>query len=150
MSDIIGSDHPFNQPQQKTLAAVLDTLVPASEDGQMPSATEVDFDQYLRTQGEIALPLIEAVLEQLDNTFAEQSLEERCAQLQAYSEADPLNFQQVLTHVYDAYYQDDRVRVAIGMIKGPVFPQGNEVMAGDLSLLDPVINNSEQHQYRKV
>ena len=42
------------------------------------------------------------------------------------------------------------VREAIGMIKGPVFPQGNEVSAGDLSLLDPVIANSEQHKYRQV
>ena len=39
---------------------------------------------------------------------------------------------------------------AIGMVQGAVFPQGNEVMAGDLSLLDPVIANSEQHQYRKI
>lgn len=148
MSDIISSDHPLSPDQQRLLAALLDTLVPASEDGQMPSAAEVEFDGYLRTQGEEAIPVVEAALQQFDHPFADLTLDDRCAQVQAYSERDPLMFQKLLTHVYDCYYQDDRVREVIGMVKGPVFPQGNEVMAGDLSLLDPVINNSKTHRYR--
>lgn len=148
MSDIIGSDHPLSTSQQALLTVLLDTLVPASEDGRMPSASAVDFDAYLRGQGAEALPLIEVALNHLDESFADQPLTVRCEQVQAYSAAEPLMFQGLLTHVYDCYYQDDRVREAIGMVKGAVFPQGNEVTAGDLSLLDPVINNSEQHQYR--
>ena len=36
------------------------------------------------------------------------------------------------------YYQDDRVMEAIGLEARPPFPKGSEVVAGDLSLLDPV------------
>ena len=150
MSDIISSDHPLNPDQQRQLAALLDTLVPASEDGQMPSAADVNFDTHLRNHGTEVLPIVKAVLNQLDPKFSSQSLSERCEHVRIFSTQDPETFQGLLMHVYDCYYQDDRVREGIGMIKGPVFPQGNEVIAGDLSLLDPVIHNSEQHQYRKL
>jgi hypothetical protein len=41
------------------------------------------------------------------------------------------------------------VRRAIGVVQGPVFPQGNEVVQGDLSLLDPVIENADRYRYRE-
>ena len=36
------------------------------------------------------------------------------------------------------YYRDDRVMASIGIEIRPPFPEGYEVEAGDLSLLDPV------------
>jgi hypothetical protein len=59
-------------------------------------------------------------------------------------------FMTLLPRVYDCYYQDDRVRRNIGVVTGAPFPQGNEVMPGDLSLLDPVIENSDRHRYRET
>jgi hypothetical protein len=44
---------------------------------------------------------------------------------------------------------DGRVRVQIGVVTGAPFPQGNQVAAGDLSLLDPVIEHRDRHVYRK-
>ena len=52
--------------------------------------------------------------------------------------------------MYDCYYQDDRVRSKIGVVTGAVFPQGNQIIPGDLALLDPVIENASRHSYRKT
>ena len=40
--------------------------------------------------------------------------------------------------------------LTIGVVTGAPFPQGNQVSPGDLSLLDPVIEHSERHVYRKA
>ena len=44
---VIATDHPLTAEQRQTLSAVLDTLVPASDDGTMPSAATLDFIGYL-------------------------------------------------------------------------------------------------------
>jgi len=150
LSDLISTDAPFDAAQLERLDALLDTLLPASEDGRMPSAAETGFNDYLRTQGAAAIPMLRTMLQALDADFANANLPQRCAQVEAWSQANPELFAGVLTHVYDCYYQHDRVRAALGMVQGAVFPQGNEVTPGDLSLLDPVIANSSRHQYRRL
>jgi hypothetical protein len=150
VSDLITSDHPLSAAEQSLLGALLDTLVPASDDGEMPSAADLGFAQYLLTQAPDFTPTLQTILARFDNEFCDLPMAQRVEQVQSFSAEDPQAFAALLTHAYDCYYQDDRVRQAIGMVQGPVFPQGNEVMAGDLSLLDPVIANSEQHQYRKI
>jgi hypothetical protein len=150
VSDLITSDHPLNAAEQSLLGALLDTLVPASDDGEMPSAADLGFAHYLLTQAQDFTPALQIILARFDNAFCGLPMARRVELVQSFSIEDPQSFAALLTHVYDCYYQDDRVRQAIGMVQGPVFPQGNDVMAGDLSLLDPVIANSEQHQYRKI
>jgi hypothetical protein len=150
MTDIISSDNPLNVEQQSTLTALLDTLVPASDDGSMPSAAEVDFGAYLRTQAPEFLPDLTTTLDELGPAFAALEPDERYEQVSRFSSAEPRRFQALLTRVYDCYYQDDRVRVAIGVATGAPFPQGNQVTPGDLSLLDPVIEAASRHQYRRT
>ena len=70
MADLISTDSPLTPTQQRTLAAVLETLVPASEDGRLPSAAEVDFGGYLLTQAEDYLPGLAGTLDDLDEGFA--------------------------------------------------------------------------------
>jgi flavin-dependent dehydrogenase len=41
-------------------------------------------------------------------------------------------------------------RMRVVCAPGSPFPQANTLVAGDLSLLDPVIRNSDQHRYRPV
>ena len=89
------------------------------------------------------------VLDGLAPDFAALSGRDRHERVAAFSQARPAEFAGLLARVYDCYYQDDRVRERIGVVKGAVFPQGNEVVQGDLSLLDPVIANSERHGYRR-
>ena len=149
MTDLISTDHPLTDGQRALLRALLDTLVPASDDGSMPSAAEVGFDAYLVTQAADFLPNLPAILDHFDAAFVDQPLDRRCERAAAFSADHPEAFAGLLTRVYDCYYQDDRVRTAIGAVRGAPFPQGNEVAAGELSLLDPVIANAQQHRYRQ-
>ena len=149
MPDIISTDHPLTRDQQILLAALLDTLVPASDDGAMPSAAEVGFDAYLLAQAENSIPLLISALQRFEPSFVDLSLADRCEHIRKFSVIDPPLFQALLTRVYDCYYQNDRVRVQIGVVTGAPFPQGNQVAPGDLSLLDPVIEHSARHVYRK-
>lgn len=150
MPDIISTDHPLTHAQQNLLAALLDTLVPASEDGTMPSAAGVGFDTYLLTQAEDLIPLLISALQRFDASFVDLSLADRYERVREFSANDPQAFQALLTRVYDCYYQNDRVRTQIGVVTGAPFPQGNEIAQGDLSLLDPVIASSARHTYRKA
>ena len=150
MPDLGSTDHPLSEQQQLLLTALLDTLIPASNDGTMPSAADVDFKHYLSTQAADFVADLTSILGQLDPVFPDLSLNERCEQLTEFSADEPQAFQNLLSRVYDCYYQDDRVRSEIGVVSGAVFPQGNQIIPGDLTLLDPVIENASRHGYRRT
>jgi hypothetical protein len=147
--DLISTDHPLTSAQRALLGALLDTLVPASDDGAMPSAADVGFEAYLVAQAEDFTPTLASVLGHLDASFAELPMAARCERLRDFSAANPGLFQLLLTRVYDCYYQHERVRMQIGVVPGAPFPQGNQIPQGDLSLLDPVIARAAQHGYRR-
>ena len=134
----------------RSLAALLDTLVPASDDGRMPSAADMDFLGHLERLDPGYLPQLAGVLRAFYDAFARLELAARVQVVSRFAKAEPAAFRQLLQRVYDCYYQSERVRVAIGATAGSPFPQGNSLVAGDLSLLDPVIRNSERHRYRPV
>ena len=150
MPDLVSTDHLISEQQQSLLTALLDTLIPASKDGTMPSAADVEFKYYLSTQAADFIADLTIILGQLDPVFADLSLSERCEELTEFSANEPQAFQNLLSRVYDCYYQDDRVRREIGVVTGAVFPQGNQLIPGDLTLLDPVIENATRHGYRKT
>ena len=150
MSDIIGSDHPFTTEEQMRLDVLLDTLIPASEDGSKPGASEVGFLNYLLEQELEFLPELKEILLALDGLSDALEMSSRVEMVTNYSVANPDQFRDLLSRVYDCYYQNDRVRGEIGVVTGAPFPQGNEIISGDLSLLDPVVAEEDKHRYREV
>ncbi len=138
-NDAITTAHPLNSAQLRRLSALLDTVLPASEDGTMPSASELDFLAYVLEQSGEFMPALVAIVNHFDDEFSDQPLSARLALAQEYSRTDPRAFDALLFRIYDCYYQDDRVRRLIGVQPGPPFPQGNTVEPGDLSLLDAVL-----------
>jgi hypothetical protein len=149
MPGIISTDHPLTRTQQHLLSALLDTLIPASDDGAMPSAADVGFDAYVLARPDEVVSLLVSLLQRFEPSFVHLPPAGRCELVGAFSADDPVQFRALLTHVYDCYYQHDRVRTQIGVFPGAPFPQGNQVAPGDLSLLDPVMEHSERHVYRK-
>ncbi len=137
--ELIASDAPLTAEQRAILTALADTIVPASEDGLMPSAGALDFLGYLEAAAPEFLPELPAILARFDADFPAENLAMRCERVKAWSEAAPEAFQGLLGHVYGCYYQDARVLEAVGVGAGPPFPRGNELEPGDLSLLDPVM-----------
>ena len=150
MADLISSDRPTGDRALSTLAALLDTLVPASNDGRMPSAADVDFLAHLERFDADYLRELASVLRRFDAAFADLDLAARVDVVTRFSQDERAAFRQLIRRVYDCYYQDDRVRIAIGATPGAPFPQGNTVMPGDLALLDPVIAAHERHSYRRA
>ena len=136
------------EPLKRLLTALLDTLIPASPDGKMPSAAEVGFESYLHTQAHEYISALEDVLQSFDSNFSDLPPNRRHELLVHFSKDRPAEFSSLLARVYDCYYQDNRVRGEISVVQGAPFPQGNDVTQGDLSLLDPVIENRDRYRYR--
>ena len=145
--NVITTDHPLAPAQQKTLAALLDAVLPQNDDGDLPSAGTLDFVGHLQEKNEHFIPVLVSIVEQFDDTFGALSYADRYALAVTFSEAQPDLFAGLLFQLYDCYYQDERVLSGIGMQAGPPFPRGNSIEAGDLSLLDPVMKNPQT--YRK-
>ena len=139
---LIASDAPFTREEREILGALAGTLVPASEDGFMPSAGEMDIAGHVARDAADFLPELGEILAGFDAGFADEPLAMRFERVKAFSEARPESFQRLLAEVYGCYYQDARVLEGIGAGVGPPFPRGNTVEAGDLSLLDPVMGSS--------
>jgi hypothetical protein len=146
--DIISTDHPLTRAQQILPAALFDTLVPAS-DGRDAERGGRRLRYVSARAGGGSAPLLIAAL-QVSSHRSSNSLADRCGTRPRIQRERSAAVSSLLTRVYDCYYQNDRVRVQIGVVSGAPFPQGNQVVQGDLSLLDPVIEHSERHVYRKA
>ena len=138
---LIASDAALDAEQREILEALVDTIVPASEDGRMPSARECGFASYLARNAPEFLPELTGILAEFDSAFATQPARLRYERVTAFSEQEPEPFNRLLAEVFGCYYQDERVLAAIGLRAGPPFPNGNTLEPGDLSLLDPVLKN---------
>jgi len=143
---LIATDNPFSASEQDILRVLADTLVPASEDGRMISAGELDVAGYVAANAEPLLPALKEVLAQFGAEFCALPLAERVSRVQTFSATNHELFATILFNIYACYYQEDQVLVGIGMEAGPPFPRGNTVEAGDLSLLDPVIKSDRSYR----
>jgi hypothetical protein len=140
---IITTDKPLSDAQQRKLASLLDVIIPASDDGSMPSAAEMDLIGYLSARAPEFVPMIIQGLATLDELSAARDFTalargERQALATELSKAEPNLFNALHGHILSCYYQDDRALEGLGLPPGPPFPRGNTIEPGDLSLLDPV------------
>jgi hypothetical protein len=133
-------EHPTTptEAQLRRLPALLDTLVPASADGALPSAATLDFRAYLREQAPDFQADLARILDRFDDGFTDLALDRRVELVRGFSQSDPAAFRSLLFRVYDSYYQDPGVCAAIGARPGPPFPTGHSIPAGDLSSLEAV------------
>lgn len=145
MSDLISSDLPFTQEQRATLDAVLPMIIPASEDGTMPSAGEVDFLVWLAEYAPDSVVAIQATLNRIDaiardsgDAFAAMQVANRSSVITSMFENEARTLSALGDQVMACYYSDENVLKALGASPGPPFPDGNTVEQSDLSLLDPV------------
>lgn len=144
--DIIGSDATLNSDQQRTFVAILDMIIPASDDGRFPSAADMDVLGYIAKTDPQLLDTVRTELDRLNAVsedlyrvvFGDAGETHRQGLLDEIRGAEPQFLGGLALQTVTLYYQDDRVMEAIGMEARPPFPKGYEVVAGDLSLLDPV------------
>lgn len=133
--------------RRETLRAVLDLLVPASVDGRMPGAGAMP--PVLR-QVENLVAQLPALADGLDRLQSEATarygaafaaLDEagRSALLDEFAARDPAALQRLGLEAVTCYYQQDGVIEGLGLEARAPYPLGYQVLAGDLTLLRPVI-----------
>ena len=138
------------------LDAVLDTIIPASKDGRMPSAGRLELGESIREASGAFWPGTLEGLEALNASAQEKGAEgfhalspvERQETLALSEESHPSLLPGLVFQTYSAYYRHPRVLEALGLEPRPPFPKGFEIEDGDLSLLEPV--QRREPFYRKV
>jgi hypothetical protein len=146
MSDASANPFDLSRDQRRGLLALLDTLIPPSDDGRLPGAGEAGVLAYLAERAADLRPLLLQGLSALDALatqrgaadFASLPPAERAAALSAYAGSDPVLLPALIFHAYCGYYQQQAVVEALGLPHRPPFPEGYELAPTDASLLDRV------------
>lgn len=139
----------FSSAELRTLAAVLDVIVPPSSDGQLPGAGELGLaaavveaarqNPLLRPAVAQGLAAIEAVAR--DRGLASFPAASAAARTEIVKSATGDAAQLVpalLFPIYIAYYQHPRVLEGLGREARPPFPKGYAMAPFDPALLEPV------------
>jgi hypothetical protein len=135
--------------QERTLAALLDAIVPPSRDGRMPGAGEAGVAAHVDAAvPEGSQPRADLLrgLAALDaaarargaEDFAGLAPAQRRAALSEVAAALPALLPGLVFHTYAGYYQSARVLEGLGLEARPPHPLGYQLESGDLGLLDAV------------
>lgn len=146
-SSTSGAGAGLTPAQRETLQAVVGMLVPPGPDGRMPGAA--DMPEVLRHVEEVAagLPAMRDGLATLESEamarygtgFAALDAAGRSALLDELAARHPAVLQRLGLEAVTCYYQQDGVVEGLGLEARPPYPLGYQVLAGDLTLLKPVI-----------
>jgi hypothetical protein len=143
----------FSDEELRTLTSVLDELIPPSAERQLPGAGEVGLAAYLETALRKAVELRPMILQGLTDLDAQARGRhgQAFAALSKTQKVTLLNEQgfifPLMLHTFIGYYQNERVVKALGLQARPPHPEGYEMEANDLSLLDAVRRRPKM--YRK-
>jgi hypothetical protein len=146
-------DFHFSQNQREGLASVLDEIIPASQDGALPAAGELGLARYIEevaqrspglgpslVDGLCALDELAADREDAGDAsrFAMLPQSLRAQVLETLGATHPGFLPALIFHTYMGYYQNPRVLSGHGVAPRPPHPEGYDMGADDLSLLDAV------------
>ena len=140
----------------KLVNAVLDTLIPASEDGTKPGAGSLDLSEAIREASGDFWPGVLEGIRSLEaearktgaSGFEALSLSDRSELLSRSQESHPGVLQSLVFQCYMAYYRHPKALEALGLEARPPFPDGFDIEDFDPALLDPV--RRRPPFYRKV
>jgi hypothetical protein len=133
----------FSDEERRSLSALLDSVIPASEKLRMPSAANINFivfgeNRRLLTQVNELIKKINILsLEEYETHFYLLNVSQILHVIDLAKSKYFRLFHEVLTYVVTCYYQHVDVLEALGLNQAP-FPYGNNLNEGDLSLLEPV------------
>ncbi|NNL65157.1 MAG: gluconate 2-dehydrogenase subunit 3 family protein [Myxococcales bacterium] len=143
----------FASEDARSLAAVLDEIIPPSDDGRMPGAGEAGLVSHVEAQvakspelEPVLLQGLAALREQAGGDFDALGADARRDALNAIAAGQPGFLPTLVFHTFTGYYQLPRVLEALGLEARPPHPKGHELEAGDLSLLDPVRERGKHYR----
>jgi len=132
-------------PRDKTLAAVLDELIPPREEPPVAGAGRpevvTDVSERIDATGIAALidpglsALDERAQQELNTDFATAPPPRRAPLLRAIEGEQPFLIPLLLLHTYPSYYRQPDVLEGLGSDARPPFPAGHDIDVGDAELL---------------
>jgi hypothetical protein len=136
----------LNEVRSAILDRVLDLIVPPSADGRLPGAAALGVPEYLVANAPDALAVLCRELDSLEararerfaHGFSALDAAQRQSLVDEARAQDPAFMSRLALETVTCYYQHDRVLEALGLETRPPYPQGFQVIAGDLTLLGPV------------
>ena len=143
MKDKVIATEKLNPRLHRTLAALLDTMIPANDEFDAPSAGTDDIvnDVVLSMSGD-APTILSGMLTRLNESastrFEDLNAEARWQAFAALQQTDGHALRTLGGILLQCYYRNDQVLESLGMEARSPFPLGNDVEQGDWSLLDPV------------
>ena len=138
-----GSEN-LTEEQKRTLNALLNLIIPPSEDGKMPGAADVGFFAHIDSKKLInwiqegLLRIVEESHNKYGKEFSALNGSEQAQLIDSVRRRFLQFFNRLTTEVMQCYYLHDDVLEAIGLEARPPFPNGYVVGEGDLTLLEPV------------
>ena len=134
----------LDKEQKRTLTSLLNLIIPASEDGKMPGASDIGFIDYINNEKLLSLiqegliRIIDESNNQYGQEFSALSVAEQLEIVNGLKRVLFRFFTDLTTQVVQCYYQHDDILKAIGLDARPPFPKGYDVEEGDILLLEPV------------
>lgn len=133
--------NPWNERERAFLDQILGQIIPASEDGKIPSAGSLGVAEFLakkiQTEPELGQLFQQGMLfivEQIKTVgkdFSSMNNEDWHAVVKKLEEQESEFFQALLRHTYMGYYSDAVVRPHFGLSANPPHPNGYEVPLDD-------------------
>ena len=134
----------FSTDHQRTLASVLDELIPPSADGRLPGAGQLGLAGYV-IEALQKTPELAAMVAQGLSDLDDQARRRNVPGFAALAQADKVQLLTewgfvlpLMVHVCAGYYQHARVVEGLGLEVRAPHPKGYEMEPNDLSLLDGV------------
>ncbi len=122
------------------LDAILETLIPASADGNMPSAGSLGIAGDVRRELAAFAALLESGVAAAEEAgFDSQSADERANCLRGFEATQPGFVPTVYMTLCTLYYRHPQVLVGLGLPARPPFPEGYPLEGGDLTVFEAVV-----------
>jgi hypothetical protein len=138
--------HPFTEEECRTVAALAEMVIPASEEHDVPGADDPAIVDNILKDASRRPGMLQAALAAVNTLartqhgadFSDLTAGERETVTSAFRETHEGHANVVASLTVQGYYRDDRVMRSIGLDPRPPHPQGYEVEQGDWSLLNSV------------
>jgi hypothetical protein len=145
---------PLHARQCAILDLVLDMIVPPGPDGRLPGASQVGVPAHLMAWAPQLMPVLAAELDRLTDEsrrrhgcdFPVLQAAQRQALVDAIRGVEPSFMRPLALETVTCYYQDDRVLAALEEPLRAPYPQGYQVLQGDLGLLAPVRRRGKMYR----
>jgi hypothetical protein len=139
---------------QAALRRLFDLIVPASDDGRLPSAATVGVPAFIDEREPALWATVSRDLQRLDALaraahgadFDALPPAQAAALVDAQRAAQPGFLSDLALATVTCYYQQPAVLTAMNLEPRPPYPQGYSVIAGDLRLLEPVRRSGKRYR----